>query len=71
VSSFPVFSKYGNFEKKSLVYQLFPLFGIDTDPERSDPGWHALDADADPIRQSDADPSRPGSAALQKYFIVF
>jgi hypothetical protein len=37
------------FRKKfSLVYQLFPLFGIDTDPDQSDPGWHALDADADP-----------------------
>jgi hypothetical protein len=33
--------------KKSMVYH---WLGIDTDPNRSDPDPHALDADADPAK---------------------
>jgi hypothetical protein len=36
--------------EKSVVYQLFYMPGIDTDPERPDQVRHALDPDPDPER---------------------
>ncbi len=47
-----------------IVYQLFYLLGIDTDPDRSDPDWHALDADPDQDPANDADPIRSGSTTM-------
>ncbi len=43
------------FWKKVIVYQLFHMPGIDTDPDR-----HALDAEPDPDLANDADPTRSG-----------
>jgi hypothetical protein len=46
-------------DPKSLVHQLFHLFGTDTDSD-----LHALDADTDPDHE--ADPTRSGSTTLRR-----
>jgi hypothetical protein len=43
-----IWSVYLNFLEKSLLYLLFHELGTDSDLDRPNPDWHALDADPDP-----------------------
>jgi hypothetical protein len=51
--------------KKSLLHRLFHELGTDTDLDRPNPDWHALDADPDPAKCSGSDPIRLSRDRIQ------